>query len=564
VPASLNDQVGLYRSRLAGKRVLVVLDNARDADQVRPLLPGAAGCLVIVTSRLLLSGLVTTEGAHPLVLDLLTADEARELLAWRLGVDRTAAEPAAIDEIIVRCARLPLALSIAAARAAIHARFPLDALAGELRESQDGLAPFTGDDATTDVRAVFSWSYQRLSAAAATLFRLLGLQPGPDIGAPAAASLAGMPVERALAELVRATLLTEHVPGRYTFHDLLRAYAQQLADTFDSPTERRDAVQRLLDHYTHTAHAAAVLLDPHRDPVMPTAPQPSPTSVQLLDRTQAQAWFTAEHQVLLAAIRHAVSNGFDTHAWRLAWCLVDFLDWQGHWHDFAASQLAALDAARRLSDGLCAAHAHRRLGNAYTQLGQYEDAQDHLDRADQLYRELGDALGRAHTLNDYGWVYGRQNRYERALRKVEEALAVFRAAGHAPGQANALNNIGWLSAQLGDYERGIDHCRQALSLTQEIGDRSGEAAAWDSLGYTYHGLHQYREAAACFGHALELWRQLSDRGNEAEVLTHLGDTHAAHGDADAARDAWQRALAILEQLDHPEASAVREKLAAAS
>jgi DNA-binding SARP family transcriptional activator len=352
VPVGLDAQAGLYRSLLAGRRMLVLLDNARDADQVVPLLPGAPGCLVLVTSRDQLAGLVAA-GAQPLALDLLGRDEAVRLLARRLGHDRVTAEPDATGELVGRCAGLPLALAIVAARAATHPEFPLAALAGQLREARDGLDGFDGGDTATDVRAVFSWSYHRLGAPAARLFRLLGLHPGPDTGAGAAASLAGVPVARAralLAELARAHLVGEHAPGRYALHDLLRAYAAELAHAGDSGGDRRAAIHRLLDHYLHTARDADLLLYPHGEPVTPAAPQPGVTPERLSGRDQAMAWFTAEHPVLLAAMEQATRAGFHQHTCQLAWTLDVFLHRRGHWHDRAATQRAALEAARRLGD----------------------------------------------------------------------------------------------------------------------------------------------------------------------------------------------------------------------
>ncbi len=278
IPQGLAAQTALYRSLLARKRMLVVLDNARDAEQVRPLLPGSPGCLAIVTSRNQLPGLVVANGASPLNLDLLTAAEARELLARRLGRALTANDRQAADEIIERCARLPLPLAIAAARAATSPHLPLSAVAGELREASGVLDSFDHGDAATDVRAVLSWSYQALGADAARLFRLLGLFPGPDITAAAAASLAAIPLPQArrlLAELTRAHLLAEHSPGRYTFHDLLRAYAAELARAHDSDQRRDAAIRRLLGHYLHTAHRAATLMESSLVPVASVALVPA-------------------------------------------------------------------------------------------------------------------------------------------------------------------------------------------------------------------------------------------------------------------------------------------------
>lgn len=240
IPASPQAQIGLYRSLLAERRMLIVLDDAYDAEQIRPLLPGATGCLVLVTSRNQLTSLVVSDGAHLITLDLLTVNEALDLLRARLGADRVSAEPHAVEEIIARCGRLPLALATVAARAEAHPRFPLAALAEELRHAQGSLDAFHSADPATNMRTVFSCSYQALSPAAARLFRLLGIHPGPDISASAVASLIGLPARRLrplLAELTDASLLGEHVPGRYTFHDLIRTYAAEQAETHE-PDDR--------------------------------------------------------------------------------------------------------------------------------------------------------------------------------------------------------------------------------------------------------------------------------------------------------------------------------------
>ncbi|MGE5829353.1 MAG: BTAD domain-containing putative transcriptional regulator, partial [Micromonosporaceae bacterium] len=303
IPVDLDAQAALYRSLMAGRRMLVVLDNAHDSAQVRPLLPGAAGCLVLVTSRNELSGLVAADGAHPIDLDLLSVAEARDLLARRLGLHRVSAEPDSVVEIITRCARcarLPLALALVAARAAARPRLPLHVLAAELTDARQRWQTLTGDDPHTDVQAVFSWSYHALTPPAARLFRLLGLHSGPDIGAPAAASLAGITpdaVRPVLAELTQASLLTEPTTGRYTRHDLLRSYATTLAETTDTDRERQATVGRILDYYLHTAYAADRLLNPTRDPLPLVSPQAGVTQERPSDYTHAMGWFTAEHRV---------------------------------------------------------------------------------------------------------------------------------------------------------------------------------------------------------------------------------------------------------------------------
>jgi tetratricopeptide (TPR) repeat protein len=517
----------------------------------------------VVTSRNQLASLVIAEGAHPLTLDLLAHDESRELLARRLGPDRIAAEPAAVDEIIARCARLPLALAIVAARAGTHPQFSLQALAAELADRGDRLDALASGDLIGDVRAVFSWSYHALTPDAAGLFRLLGLHPGPDISAPAAASLAGHPAARVrplLLELARANLVTEQAPGRYTFHDLLRAYAIELAQATDSDADRRSAIQRALDHYVHTACAAAVQLNPYRDPIGPAAPLDGVTPQVLTGYDAAFGWFTAEHAVLLRAVDFAAPAGFPEHTWQVAWALADFLERQGHWTDWANTQRLALAAAQQLADPGRQAHAHRVLARAYTILTQYGEAERHLRYALDLYRDLDDLAGQASTHLSMGPVFERQGRGRESLHHAQLAYDLFLATGHQYGQANALNSVGWCHAMLGEHEEALSCCEQALVLHRDVGDRHGEAATWDSLGYTHFAMGNHGPAATCYQEALDLYRAMGDRYEEAATLTNLGGTLHAAGRADDAREAWQQSLLILDDLDHPDADEVRAKL----
>jgi DNA-binding SARP family transcriptional activator/tetratricopeptide (TPR) repeat protein len=548
IPDEPSAQVGLYRSLLAAKRVLVVLDNARDVAQVHPLLPGSARCTVIVTSRNQISGLIAADGAHPLTLGELSAAEARELLARRLGADRVAAEPEAVDDIISGCARLPLALAIVAARAATHPWFQLQALAAELRTAHQRLNVFAGGDAATDVRAIFSSSYRLLSPAAARAFRLLGLYPGTDIASRAAARLVGVPVKEIgvlLAELARAHLVTEHTPGRFALHDLLRAYAAEQTHELDPADERHAALRRLLDHYLYTAHKAGRLLRPHRD-ALSLAPPPG-TVERIADATQAMAWFTAEHQVLLAAVEMADISGFEAHAWKLTWALAAFLDRRGHWHDWAAVQHTALRAAQRLGGLTGEAYAHRSLAASYVRLRRCDKVHRLLLRALDLFGATGDRIGRAHTHSSLSWVLERMGRHHESLAQAEHALDLYREAGHRSGQAQAINMIGWSHALLGDYRQCLDHCQRALLLFEELGDRTGQAATWDSLGYAHYHLGHHKQAIASYQRCLDLRRDLADRYNEADALTHLGDAHLA----DAARTAWRRALEIFNETQPP-------------
>jgi tetratricopeptide (TPR) repeat protein len=570
VPADLDARIGLYRSLLADRQVLVLLDNpplppttTPPSEQAWPLLPGAPGCLVVVASRNRLTGLVGAEAARPLLLDLLTAEESRELLTRRLGADRTDAEPRAVQAIIRSCARLPLALAIAAARAATNPTFPLRVLADELAEAGGGLDAFAGADPAADVRAVFSWSYRQLGDPAARLFRLLGRHPGPDISGPAAASLAGVPPGEArslLAELTRAHLLTQHQPGRYTFHDLLRAYATELVRDQDSAADREEATRRLLDHYVHTASVSAALLHPHRDPVSVGAPRPGVTAEVLDDYKRAVDWYEAERPVLHEVIRMAVDSGLEDPAWQLAWMFGSQLSRSGRWEEQAATYRAGLEAVRRLDDLAGQSRMHRGLAAAARSLGRYDEAHEHFQQALDIAGTVGDVAGQARVHHGLSAVCQLDGRLPEALKHAQRALGLFRELGSRAGVANLLGEVGWSHVLLGQYEEAIASCEEALVLMTELDDKPGLGPLWDTIGYARHHLGEHADALACFEQALSFRRELGERRDQAETLEHLGDTYHAMGDDQAARRHWQEALDILDELGVRDSEALRAKL----
>ncbi|GGM45696.1 SARP family transcriptional regulator [Dactylosporangium sucinum] len=567
IPASLEAQIGMYRSLLADRRMLIILDNARDVDQVRPLLPGSMRCMVVVTSRDGLAGLVATEGARPMRLDPMSAEEGRQLLVERLGSYRVDVEAEAAEEIVRDCARLPLALSVVAARAATHPAFPLAVLAKELREARGGLDGFEAGDATADVRSVFSWSYRLLSADAAMMFRLLALHPGPDTGTLAAASLAGVPIRRAramLRELTRAHLLVEHTPGRFTCHDLLRVYAVELVHTEEWDTERRAATHRLLDHYLHTAHAGASVLHSVRDPIEISAPQAGVSPEPIADHDHALAWFTDEHGPLMAAIQLALRDDFHVHAWQLPWSVHTFLDYRGHWDDQVTVHTAAVAGAGRLADLPAQAYALLNLGAAHGRLGQYDNAHLQFQRSLELYQKLGRHSNQARTHLNLGRLSCLQSHFADAVEHARRAQALYSADGNRAGLAVATNSLGWYYIQLGDHVRAIQVCTEALALHEEVDDRNGLAATWDSLGVANEKLDDHAQATRCYRNALEVLSELGDRYNEANVLVHLGESYRTAARHDAAAAAWHEALAILDDLGHSDADGLREKLAGLS
>jgi DNA-binding SARP family transcriptional activator len=564
IPVELDAQVGLYRSTLAGRRVVVVLDNARDVEQVRPLLPGSPGCLVIVSSRTQLTGLVAVEGAHPVPLDLLSQADARHMLAHRIGGERAAAEPAAVDALIAHCARLPLALAIVAARAATYASDSLDTLAEQMRLANSALDQLDGGDATTDLRAVFASSLGAVSNEAASLFALLGLHPGPDLSEDAAASLAGTPASRArttLDELARAHLVLEPGRRRYGQHDLLRAYALELSDGRITAAERESALRRMLDHYVGTAYAAAQLLAPYRDRIALAAPGRGVAQRQFDGREQALRWFTTEHRVLLGMIELAAERvGLEEYAWQLGWTMCDYFDWQGHWRDWAHTQQVALRAASRTADGPGLAHSHRGLGRAYVRLGQFDEADAELAAALNDFGQLRDLSGQAHVHLDFGWMCDSQQRFAEASEHALQALVLFRAIGNRYKEAHSLAAVGWYRARQGDFARSCQPLVEALALHQRNGDQHGEASAAESLGYAYHHLGEHRRALRHYTHSLDLCRSIGDRYGETVVLDRLGDVHRDIGAIDAARDAWNRAADLLDELGNEESARVRTKL----
>jgi DNA-binding SARP family transcriptional activator len=564
IPADPDEQAALYRTQLADRRMLILLDNARDAEQVWPLLPGSPGCLVVVTSRDQLAELAALNGAIPLTLGLLTYPEARDLLARRLGAERLATEEQSADDLIQACARLPLALNIVAAQAALNPARPLSELVDQLGDARVRLDALTIGNGAADVRAVFSWSYRTLAPEVAQLFRLLGLHPGPDLSLEAAASLGAIDSDharRALQALTRAHLLTEHVPGRYSFHDLLRAYAAEQACVPGGESAGHEAVGRLLDHYLHTACAAAALLNPQHEVIAPPSARPGATPENLASREQAQAWFEAEHDVLIAAISLADEAGFDSHASQLPQAMANFLDWRGHLDEWAATQRTALDAATRLGDAAAQAVACRHLGQACARLGDYEQAQAHLAECAGLYRRLGDQDGEARVHQTLSYLYGHlQGNYRISLGHAERAAALFRASGNQAWEASALNNAGYARVMLGDARQGRVNCQQALAIHEKLCNLNGQANDWQSLGWAEYHLGNLAQASDCYRRAFKIYRDLGRRDLAAGTLADLGDARNAAGDSEGARQAWQQALDIFDDLHHKDADRVRARL----
>jgi DNA-binding SARP family transcriptional activator/tetratricopeptide (TPR) repeat protein len=561
VPVGLEQQAARFRNLLADKRMLLVLDNARDPAQVRPLLPGAPECAVVVTSRNRLTGLIASTGALAVPLEAMSESQAQTLLAVRTGAERLAADAVAVQRLVAACAGLPLALSLVAASAASRPRDALAALADELDSAATPLDGLGAADPATDPRTLLHWSYRQLSPEAARLLRLLALHPGPDCAAPAAASTVGTGLRAtraALAELVEANLLLCTPERRYGFHDLVRAFAIELAE--QTPDERDAASLRILDHYLHTAYAGDRLLDPSRSPI-PLAPMSAGVAPEgIADGAAAMRWFAAEAAVLQAIVDHAAALGHDVHCWQLAWTLPDFLNRQGRWPEIVVVGERALDAATRLGDTDAQTFALDCLGQTCTRLERFTEAQAYLDRSLTLCEKENDERGQAHVHHLLGRLRRRQQRLPEALDATRRALALFQSVGDEVGQARTLQAIGYHHLLIGDYAGALPYSERATGLFRDLGDSVSEAAVWDDIGVVHHHLGDHPRALAEFEKALARFRDLGFRPGEAEVLVHLGETHHAAGAHRAARRAWEAALGIYDELGHPAAKDVRARL----
>ncbi|MEQ4719630.1 tetratricopeptide repeat protein [Nonomuraea sp. B19D2] len=564
IPFELDDQISLYRSLLDGRQVLVILDNALSTDQVRPLLPGSPTCMAIVTSRNKLGALVAEHGAIPLAMKLMGRREGINLLVRYLNSERVKNERSAAATLVELCGRLPLALSIVGARAAIY-NWSLESLADDLRSERDRLyALDLHDSETTNVTSVFSWSYRSLSPDPARLFGLLGLAPGPEIGLAAVASLADSPLaltRQLLSVLVETNLVSELTRDRYRIHDLLRTFAADQVERDEPAESRREAMRRFLDFLLLAADAADRLITPNRTRIdLPPSADSLPVPV-FSTYGEAINWLETEHTGLVESIHHALRHGFDTHAWRLAWTLGVYFDRRGHASDRLHTSEAALRATRRLGDREAEALIRTSIGYAHSRIGHFAEAEEQLFEALAILREVGSEVHEANTLIALAIVHEEQDRYGEAKEHLERALSLHKRHHEPAGQAHALENLGWCHAHLGEYPAALATCNAALKLFQDLNDHDGEADTLDSLGYTYAELGQHEQALTHYEAALILWRDMGNRYDEADVLTRIGDSHSASGDQEAAREAWQQALSIFEELVQPDAELLRTKLA---
>jgi tetratricopeptide (TPR) repeat protein/transcriptional regulator with XRE-family HTH domain len=547
IPDGVENRARLYRSRLAGRRMLVMLDNARDGEQVRPLLPGDPGCIAVVTSRDALAGLVATDGARRLDLDVLPLADALGLLRSLIGV-RADDDPQSTAALAGLCARLPLALRIAAELAAARRAVPLRDLAAELQASR--LDCLDAGEDRADVRAVFSWSGRHLPSGAAAAFALLGLHPGSDLDVYAAAALTGTgtgQANRVLDRLRRASLIQAGGAGRYGMHDLLRMYAREQATARDSGGDCQQALTRLFDYYLAAAAAAMDVLFPaetyRRPRIIPT------TAVvpDMPSQADAQAWLNRERANLVAVAVHCADHGWPGQANGLASMLFRYLVTGSHLPEGDTIYGHALQAARRSGDLAAEAEALSGLGGISLMRGHFRDAAGHYQDALERYRQCGDRAGQGRVLDNLGAAEEELHNLRSAASYHREAIAAFEDAGDSVGAAHALSNLGGIETELNSFDEASEHLHRALLVLREAKDQGREARALQRIGELSLRRGQLAEAAAFFEQALAIQQRLQQRTGIAAQLLNLGHVCLRRGKHQQAIGYFRQAVALFRE-----------------
>jgi DNA-binding SARP family transcriptional activator len=545
LPPGMEERAALYRTRLADRQILIVLDNAATETQVAPLIPGAPGCLVLVTSRRRLAGLDHT---HTLSLDTLPPADAVTLLRHTAGEGRLdGPSPDLLAELVELCGRLPLAIRIAAARLRSHPSWDLSHLAERLRDQQHRLVELEAGQRS--VTAALDLSYQHLSADLQRAYRLLGLHPGPDFDPYAAAALIDSTVRharRTLDQLHDFHLLLEPVPGRYQFHDLTRAHAAHTATRHETEDGRRMALDRLLDHYRHTAARAMDAAHPYERESRPPVPAATTPGPDLPDPPAALSWLDAELSNLLAAARHAAEHNRPAHLLHLSTILHRHLRTRGRYHDAETLHHQALVTARATGHRHGELDALNCLGHSHRLLHRYQQASDCYQQALQIGRATGHRIGELDALTGLGHILRRLGRHAEATDHFGQALQIARATGHRHGELDALNGLGRLHRRQGRYAQAADHHEQALQIARTAGHHAGDLEALNCLGHNYRLLHRYQQASDCYQQALQIARASGHRAGELDALTGLGHIHRLQGRYAQAADRYRQLLDLAE------------------
>jgi DNA-binding SARP family transcriptional activator len=551
IPDEIEERARLYRSRLAGRRMLVLLDNARDGEQVRPLLPGEAGCVVVVTSRDALAGLVATGGAQRLDLDVLSVTDAVTLLRSLIGA-RVDADVDAAVELAELCARLPLALRIAAELAAARPKAPLAELAAELAGSRLDLLD-AGED-RADVRAVFSWSVRHLPGDVARAFAVIGLHPGDDLDVYAAAALAGLApglARRALGRLRRASLLQAAGPGRYGMHDLLRAYAREQAATGDTNGQCQQALTRLFDYYLAAAAAAMDILFPAEAHWRPYLPPTASVVPEMTSEAQARTWLDAERANLVAVVVHCAGHGWPGPAVGLAGTLYRYLMTGNHLPQARTIYRQALRAARQSGDLAGEAVALGGLGGIGKMKGYYRDAAGYFHAALEGYRQCGDRKGQARSLHSLGVTEIELHNCQSAADYYRQAIAAYHDAADSIGAARALVSLAHAEIGLDCYDRAAEHVQRALPVLREAHDQLFEAEALSAAGALSLRAGQLTKAVECFEQVLAIYRRINHPTGIADTIRKIGDVSLRQNRHPQAIGYFRQALALFREADCP-------------
>ncbi|WP_228647424.1 tetratricopeptide repeat protein [Microtetraspora sp. AC03309] len=593
IPPDLEARAALYRSLLAGRRILIVLDNAMSAAQVRPLLPGTDTCLVIVTSRSRLSGLVVRDGAHRVTVDMLPEPEALDLIRQVIADYRGEDDAAQLAELARLCARLPLALRIAAERAASRPWMPLGDLIQDLRDESalwDALTAESGDEADA-VRTVFAWSYRALPEPVARLFRLLGLHPGPEFGIPAVAAMVGITAGQArqmLDMLVGAHLVEQIAPDRYQFHDLMRAYALDQAAAEESEESRHAVVRQVITWYLRSAAHAQEKLAPLDRPIELGDATPPVAVVNVFDYSEALRWFQAELANLVVAVRAAAQTGLDDLAWRIAAIARSYCMRHNPFESWFAMGSMGLEAARRTGDRYGEAEVLDSLGKAYVQSHQLAEAAEHHAMALALRRDIGDRLGEAISLNALGLVHIRRRELAQAYSEFEQSLDVlrtldepywrstvlanlaeagcdlgrldeaadfavhaldgFRRLDNPDGQGNALRILATVRRESGQVDLALDHVEEALAIARERCNLAWEGFWLLELGKAQLAEGRPADSLVSFQRSASIQRRMGDRSREARALDGTGEAYRALGRPAEALEFHRRAAAVHREL----------------
>jgi tetratricopeptide (TPR) repeat protein/transcriptional regulator with XRE-family HTH domain len=543
IPPGLEARMALWRDRLAGRQLLLVLDDAASSEQVLPLLPGSGGSLVLVTSRRHLSAL---EDATAVSLDTLPPGQAAALLVRLAGRAGLSAEHPAVAELTGLCGFLPLAIGMVARQLHHHPAWPAAGRAAELAAARDRLELMATENLS--VAAAFNLSYADLTPGQQRLFRRLGLHPGTDIDGYAAAALDGTDLaaaRRGLEALYDQYLMAEPAQGRYRMHDLIREHARALAGRLDPDGDRDGATARLLDYYQHTAARADALIARRACPVLAPVDGAVPAAAPgLAGPEQALAWARAERASLLACLDHATGTGQHARVIALTAGLAGLLRRDGPWAEAISRHTAAVQAARHLGDRLGEADALRDLGGVRWLTGDYPAAAQFLEQALGIYRDLGDRLGQAGVLANLASVRGTTGDYRGAAQVLEQALGIYRELGDRRGQASALRDLGFVRLATGDYPAAAQFLEQALGIYRDLGDRLGQAGALSDLGAVRRATGDYPAAAQMLEQALGILRDLGHRLGQAEALRCLGDVRRMTGNYPAAAQVLERALGL--------------------